>query len=122
MGRGGLRAPGGARAPSRDSARRSNPALHRCLRARIPRVWAAARARRRGFPTRLNVTTTRTSAVLKVQQARTESHRLGLHAFRRLSFLLLGIEARTTCAVIHEHRFGEKEVQSCLVSLGGSWI
>lgn len=32
------------------------------------------------------------------------------------------VPGRTTCAVIHEHRFGEKEVQSCLVSLGGSWI
>ncbi|CAO2588928.1 hypothetical protein LEMLEM_LOCUS5199 [Lemmus lemmus] len=41
---------------------------------------------------RLNVTTTGTSAALKVQQAQTESDRLGLHAFRRLSFLL-GTEA-----------------------------
>lgn len=44
--------------------------------------------------TRLNVTTTGTSAALKVQQTQTESDRLGLHAFRRLSFLLLGTEAR----------------------------
>ncbi|KAL6085863.1 hypothetical protein STEG23_021850 [Scotinomys teguina] len=43
---------------------------------------------------RLNVTITRTSAALKVQQARAESDRLGLHAFRRLSFFLLGTEAR----------------------------
>lgn len=43
---------------------------------------------------RLNVTTTRTSAALKVQQELTELDRLGLHAFLRLSFLLLGTEAR----------------------------
>lgn len=40
---------------------------------------------------RLNVTA---STALKVQQAQTESDRFGLHAFRRLSFLLLGTEAR----------------------------
>lgn len=45
-------------------------------------------------PSRLSVTTSWTSAVLKVQQAWTESDRLGLHASRRLAFLSLGTEAR----------------------------
>lgn len=49
-GAGGLRAPGGARAPSRDSVPHSSLL---CAAACGPgsRVWAAAKARRRGFPT-----------------------------------------------------------------------
>lgn len=32
------------------------------------------------------------------------------------------VPGRATCKVDLEHKFREKEVQSCLVSLGGSWI
>ncbi|XP_075800731.1 uncharacterized protein LOC142833327 [Microtus pennsylvanicus] len=131
---GGLLAPGGAPAASRDSARHSSPlcaaacgpgsrglqrerggvasrlGTARLLTSAASPTAASGRTVRSSsrrshglcFPpslTRLNLTTTGTSAALKVQQAQTESDRLGLQAFRRLSFLLLGTEARSSPGV-----------------------
>lgn len=49
-------------------------------------------------PSRLSVTTSWTSAVLKVQQAWTESDPLGLHASRRLTFLFPGHRGQVSTA------------------------
>lgn len=52
-------------------------------------------------------------------EAGTVSTLAAMHSLLQFSSHVPG---RATCKVNLEHKFGEKEVQSCLVSLGGSWI